>query len=163
STHAIPDLLEVIRQVEMYRLRIIDQAELALSIWQAYYEKENPERALSEEEATTMDQIARPERNWREVYLKVVDMFVGLVCHHYFLFQTSTLTNTHQKDLYCVFVSKDWSLSEFMVRLFEYSPSSFRSIQGYQPSPLKFVKFLSEEEQKSVTRRCQKTLKRVSN
>jgi hypothetical protein len=84
STHVIPDLLEVIRHAEMYRLRIIDQADLALEIWQVYYKKEDPQKALSEEEATAIGKIARPEKNWREVYLKVVDKLVGLVRHHYF-------------------------------------------------------------------------------
>lgn len=62
-----------------------------------------------------------------------------------------------------MFVSKNWSLSEFMVRLFEYSPSSFESTQEYEPSPLKFIKFLSDEEKQLITKRCRKSLKYVSD
>jgi hypothetical protein len=97
STHAIPDLLEVIRYVETYRLRIIHQAELALDPWQEYYKKEDPQKSLSEEEAALIDEIARPKVNWREVYLRIVDKLVGLVCHSYFYFSISLIIFTLQR------------------------------------------------------------------
>ncbi|EKM80729.1 hypothetical protein AGABI1DRAFT_105688 [Agaricus bisporus var. burnettii JB137-S8] len=78
SIHAIPDLLEVIRHAESYRLRIIHQADLALNTWQIFFEKESPKQALPKSEADALGEVVNSKDNWRKVYMKVVDKLVGL-------------------------------------------------------------------------------------
>ncbi|KAF9449252.1 hypothetical protein P691DRAFT_774794 [Macrolepiota fuliginosa MF-IS2] len=139
--NAFANFLDVLSNAESYRLSIAEQADTAL-VWHAYYSKEDPEQALTSKEAEALEETLSDRDGWRVVYMKIVRRIVAL-------------------DLYYHFISRPWFLSDFMVRLLEYNPSSFEPTTTHAPCPRNFIQFLSEDEKESVKNVCDKSLQLI--
>ena len=96
SKHAFVDFLDVLLHAELFRLKIVEQADLALNTWHAYFTVEKPGEALSSEEARKLDAIIKSKDEWRTVYMKILQKTIALV----------RLGITSFLEQYCTDVSK---------------------------------------------------------
>jgi len=77
--HAFVNFLDVLLHAELFRLKIVEQADLALNTWHAYFTVEKPGEALSSEEARKLDAIIKSKDEWRTVYMKILQKTIALV------------------------------------------------------------------------------------
>ncbi|KAF5351715.1 hypothetical protein D9756_007523 [Leucocoprinus leucothites] len=142
--NAFANFLDVLSHAESFRLRIIEQAELALNTWHVYYAREDPTQALSLEEAAKLETILKSKVEWRTVYMKIMKKTITL-------------------DMYYLFISKPWFASDFMVRLLEYNPHMFQATEELKPHPRNCILLLSEDELKQIKEMSKKSLQFIKD
>lgn len=78
--HAFVDFLDVLLHAELFRLRVVEQVDLALNTWNAYFTTEKPEETLPTEDARKFDEIIKRKDEWRLIYFKILQKTIALVC-----------------------------------------------------------------------------------
>ncbi|KAJ3570903.1 hypothetical protein NP233_g4096 [Leucocoprinus birnbaumii] len=134
--NAFANFLDVLSHAESFRLKIIEQADIALNTWNTFFMKEDPTQALSPDEAASLDTIIQSKDEWRTVYMKILKKTIALAC---------LLP----------------SILYFMVRLLEYNPHMFKPTNGLEPCPRNFMQLLSTQEIKQIKDTSKKSLQLV--